>query len=172
MWRCGGLKGGKPLTSRGGLGGWRHDRARADQKREEIGGHPLSTGQPRGAWPSCRIAQQGDGGARPARETHGKDILQKRSRWAKDGDLARRRSILVPRLARPEGPPVTLELPPIETAADIVSALGEGGRCRGRWRRDPGRGIGRGERAGVKRRTIETADLESRISALEKERSK
>ena len=71
-----------------------------------------------------------------------------------------------------KGRPITLELPPIETAADIVSALGKVADAVAAGDVTPDEASAVAHVLEVKRRAIETADLESRISALEKERSK
>jgi hypothetical protein len=71
-----------------------------------------------------------------------------------------------------KGRPVTLELPPIQTAADIVSTLGKVADAVAAGDVTPDEASAMANVLEIKRRTIETAELESRITALEKERSK
>ena len=102
----------------------------------------------------------------------GKEILEKMIDAAKGGDMRAADLVLSRIWPVRKGRPITLELPPIETAADIVSALGKVADAVAAGDVTPDEASAVAHVLEVKRRAIETADLESRISALEKERSK
>jgi hypothetical protein len=95
------------------------------------------------------------------------EILRKQLEKAKDGD-ARAAELILGRVwpAR-KSRPISLTLPPMDTAADIVRALGTiaDAVAGGEITPDEGQAV-----AGVleiKRRAIETDDLERRIAAIE-----
>jgi hypothetical protein len=102
----------------------------------------------------------------------GKEILEKMIDAAKGGDMRAADLVLSRIWPVRKGRPITLELPPIGTAADIVSALGKVADAVAAGDVTPDEASAMANVLEMKRRTIETVELESRISALEKERSK
>ena len=102
----------------------------------------------------------------------GKEIHREIVGAAKGGDIRADRSRASRIWPVRKGRPITRELPPIETAADIVSALGKVADAVAAGDVTPDEASAIANVLEIKRRTIETAELESRISALEKERSK
>lgn len=129
-------------------------------------GNPGGPGRPAGSRNKATVALD------KLAENDAKDILQKQIEMAKEGDQRAAEVILGRVWPARKGRPVTLELPKIETAADIVSALGAVADAVAAGDVTPDEGSAVANVLEIKRRTIETADLESRISALEKERSK
>ena len=67
-----------------------------------------------------------------------------------------------------KGRPVTLAIPPITTAADIVAALGAVANAMAAGEITPDEAASVASVLEVKRRSIETADLAARIEAIEK----
>lgn len=102
----------------------------------------------------------------------GEDILNAMVAAAKGGDLRAADLVLHRIWPVRKGRPITLELPPIQTAADIVSALGKVADAVAGGDVTPDEASAMANVLEIKRRAIETAELESRITALEKERSK
>ncbi len=101
-------------------------------------------------------------------ETDGRDILTKTIEAAKGGDL-RAADIVLSRVwpVRRGGRPVTFELPPIETAVDLVKAVGSVATAVASGELTPEEGNAVAAILEVKRKAIETTDLETRITALE-----
>ena len=105
-------------------------------------------------------------------EQEGQDILRKVLEAAKNGD-ARSAEIILARIwPVRKGRPVSLSLPAIETAADIVKALGVVAGAVGAGEITADEGAAVAAVLETKRRAVETSELEARISVLEKERSK
>jgi hypothetical protein len=106
------------------------------------------------------------------RSNAGEDILNKMVETAKGGDL--RAADLVPQRIWPvrKGRPLSLSLPLplIKTAADVVKALGTVADLVGAGEVTPDEGAALAAIFESKRRAIETVDLEARLSALEQER--
>ena len=129
-------------------------------------GNPGGPGRPAGSRNKATVVldQLADAG--------GREILEKLMDAAKGGDMRAADLVLSRIWPVRKGRPITLELPPIETAADIVSALGKVADAVAAGDVTPDEASAVAHVLEVKRRAIETADLESRISALEKERSK
>jgi hypothetical protein len=102
----------------------------------------------------------------------GQEILRKVVEAAKSGD-ARSAEIILSRIwPVRKGRPVTLQLPQIDTANDIVKALGVIAEAVGAGEITAEEGAAVASVLETKRRAIETNDLEQRIATLEKERSK
>jgi hypothetical protein len=101
-------------------------------------------------------------------EEDGKDILAKTIEAAKAGDL-RAADIVLSRVwpVRRGGRPVVFELPPVETAADIVKAVGNVATAVAGGELTPEEGNAVAAILEVKRKAIETTDLETRITVLE-----
>lgn len=102
-------------------------------------------------------------------EEDGKDILARTIEAAKGGDL-RAADIVLSRVwpVRRGGRPVVFELPAVETAADIVRAVGDVATAVAGGELTPEEGNAVAAILEVKRKAIETTDLETRITALEK----
>ena len=86
---------------------------------------------------------------------------------AKDGDMTAARLVLERIAPTRKGRPVSFALPPIATAADILTALGAvlGAVAVGDLTPDEGNAVA--ALLEVKRRAIETIDFEQRLAALE-----
>jgi len=105
-------------------------------------------------------------------ENDAKDILQKQIEMAKEGDQRAAEVILSRVWPARKGRPVTMDLPQIETAADIVTALGAVADATVRGDITPDEASAVANVLEVKRRSIETTNLERRIHALETEKQK
>lgn len=100
------------------------------------------------------------------------DILRKVIDAAKGGDT-RSAEVILSRIWPPrKGRAVRLDLPAIDTPADIVKALGIVAGAVGAGDITPEEGSAVAAVLEFKRKSIETVDFEQRLSALEKERSK
>ena len=87
---------------------------------------------------------------------------------AKAGDMVAARLILE-RISPPrKGSPVTFDLPPVATAADVLTALGAVVQAVGEGELTPDEGVTVASLLESKRKALETVDLEARIAALEK----
>ena len=92
---------------------------------------------------------------------------------AKSGDM-RAAELVLSRIwpARKGGRPIAIELPKIQTAADVVTALGALADAVAGGELTPDEGVSVAAILETKRRAIETVELETRLSALEQERKK
>jgi hypothetical protein len=102
----------------------------------------------------------------------GKAILEKMVEAAKDGDLRAADLVLSRIWPARKGRPISLELPKIDTAADLVAGLGRVADAVAAGDITPDEGQAVSAVLETKRRAIETLELETRIKALEKERIK
>ena len=102
----------------------------------------------------------------------GEDILNKMVETAKTGDLRAADLVLQRIWPVRKGRPLSLSLPlpVIKTAADVVTALGTVADLVGAGEVTPDEGAALAAIFESKRRAIETVDLEARLSALEQER--
>ena len=91
---------------------------------------------------------------------------------AKGGEMRAAELVLSRIWPARKGRPITLALPPIKNAADIVSALGAVADAVAAGEVTPEEGSAVANVLESKRRSIETADLERRIAALETEKMK
>lgn len=89
---------------------------------------------------------------------------------AKGGDMAAARIVLERVWPARKARPVFLTLPPIQTAADVVAALGAVADAVGAGEISPDEGAAVASILETKRKAIETVELEGRVAALEKER--
>ncbi|MGD9885356.1 MAG: DUF5681 domain-containing protein [Reyranella sp.] len=105
-------------------------------------------------------------------ESGAQAVLRKQIALAKGGDQRAAELILSRVWPVRKGRPVALDLPAIDTAANIVSALGAVADAVGAGDLTPDEGQAVTVILEAKRRAIETAELESRVSALEQERRK
>ena len=102
----------------------------------------------------------------------GEAILRKTIEAAKNGDQRSSEIILSRIWPVRKGRPVSLQLPPIDKAADLVKALGTVAEAVGAGDITADEGAAVAAVLEMKRKAIETADLEERIAKLEQERSK
>ena len=129
-------------------------------------GNPGGPGRPAGSRNKATLALD------QIADDAGEIILRKIVESAEGGDMRAADLVLSRIWPARKGRPITLALPPISTAADVVNALGALADAVAGGDITPDEGSAVANVLEIKRRTIETADLESRISALEKERSK
>jgi len=106
-------------------------------------------------------------------DEEGEKILRKVMEAATAGD-ARSSEIILSRIwpVRKGGRPISVALPAIDTAADIVKALGVIAGAVGEGEITAEEGAALASVLETKRRAVETAELEQRIAALEKEHKK
>lgn len=100
-------------------------------------------------------------------EADAKEILAKQIELAKEGDQRAADLILARVWPVRKGRPLTLDLPVIDTATDIVAALGVVADAVASGVISPDEGNGVAALLETKRRAIETSDLEKRIKTLE-----
>jgi hypothetical protein len=100
-------------------------------------------------------------------EAGAEGIVSKVIALAKDGDLVAARLVLDRILPTRRGRPVTLDLPAVQTAADLPGALGAVVAAVATGELTPEEGQAFAAVLEASRRSIETADLEARIAALE-----
>jgi hypothetical protein len=127
-------------------------------------GNPGGPGRPSGSRNTATLVldKLADGDA--------KAILQQQLDKAKAGD-ARAAELILSRVWPPrKGRPVAMKLPAIETAADLVKALGAVADAVAAGDLTPDEGAGVAAVLETKRRAVETVELETRIAALEQER--
>ena len=127
-------------------------------------GNPGGPGRPQGSRNKATLALD------RIADDAGEDILKKMVEAAKDGELRAAELVLQRIWPIRKGRPISLELPKIETAADLVAALGRIADAVGAGEITPDEGQAVASILEAKRRAIETVDLESRLSALEQER--
>lgn len=99
-------------------------------------------------------------------EGDAEDILRKQIEKAKEGDQRAAEFILGRAWPARRGRPVSIELPKVETAADIVGALG----AVAAGDLSPEEGDAVASILDAKRKAIETTDVLARIEALERRR--
>jgi hypothetical protein len=140
----------------------------ADKKRGKPfeKGHPGGPGRPAGSRNKATLALD------KMAEGEAKDIARKLIDAAKGGDMRAAELVLARVWPARKGRPVSVELPAIETPADVVSALGLVANAVGAGELTPEEGASVAAVLEIKRKAIETSDLEARITALEKEHSK
>jgi hypothetical protein len=100
----------------------------------------------------------------------GEAILEKMVEAAKSGDMRAAEIILARIWPIKKGRPVSLQLPLIKTAQDVVTAVGVVAVAVGTGDITPDEGQAVASILEAKRKAIETVDLESRVAALEQER--
>lgn len=97
-------------------------------------------------------------------------ILQKQVELAKDGDQRAAEVILSRCWPARKSRPVSLTLPAIQSAADVVAAVGAVADAVGAGDITPEEGAAVASILEAKRRAIETVELEVRVAALEQDR--
>jgi hypothetical protein len=127
-------------------------------------GHPGGPGRPAGSRNKATLALD------KIADDAGKIILKKMVEAAKAGDMRAADMILARVWPVRKGSPIVLPLPPIKTAADVVAALGAVADAVAAGGITPDEGQAVAGVLEVKRKAIETTDLEARVAALEQER--
>ncbi len=129
-------------------------------------GHPGGPGRPAGSRNAATLLldQIADGAA--------SEVLEKLLETAKNGDLRAAELLLSRVWPVRKGRPVALDLPAIKSPADVVSALSTVAESVASGALTPDEGQAVASVLETKRKAIETVELESRITALEQERSK
>jgi hypothetical protein len=129
-------------------------------------GHPGGPGRPAGSRNKATIALD------KIADDAGEDILKQMVEAAKGGDLRAADLVLSRIWPVRKGRPISLELPKIDTAADLVGALGRVADAVAAGDVIPDEGQAVSAVLETKRRAIETLELETRIVALEQERKR
>ena len=131
----------------------------------QIGG-PGGPGRPQGSRNAASLLldklAEGDGEA----------TLRQVIEAAKAGDMRAAEMILARIWPVKKGRPVSLQLPSIRTAEDVVAAVGCVADAVGTGEITPEEGQAVSAILEAKRKAIETVELESRVAALEKERNR
>jgi hypothetical protein len=127
-------------------------------------GNPGGPGRPEGSRNKATIALDkiADGA--------GKAILKKMVEAAKGGDMRAADLVLARIWPVRKGRPIALALPAIQSASDVVAAVGAVADAVGAGEITPDEGQAVASILEAKRKAIETVDLEARLSALEQER--
>jgi hypothetical protein len=128
-------------------------------------GNPGGPGRPAGSRNAATLLldQLADGAA--------SELLEKMIESAKGGDMRAAELILSRVWPVRKGRPVSLDLPAIESAADVVTALGTIAESVASGALTPDEGQAVAAVLEVKRKAIETVELESRVAALEQTRT-
>jgi hypothetical protein len=100
----------------------------------------------------------------------GEDILNKMVEAAKDGDMRAADLVLSRIWPVRKGRPITLTLPAIRSARDVVAAVGAVADAVTAGDITPDEGQAVASILEAKRKAIETVELEARVAALEQER--
>jgi hypothetical protein len=144
----------------------------ASKKAGETRGRPFEPGNPGGPGRPVGSRNKATLALDQIADDAGKAILEKMVEAAKDGDLRAADLVLSRIWPVRKGRPISLELPKIDTAADLVAGLGRVADAVAAGDITPDEGQAVSSVLETKRRAIETLELETRIKALEKERIK
>jgi hypothetical protein len=142
----------------------------ASKKAGETRGRPFEPGNPGGPGRPVGSRNKATLALDQIADDAGKAILEKMVEAAKDGDLRAADLVLSRIWPARKGRPISLELPKIDTAADLVAGLGRVADAVAAGDITPDEGQAVSAVLETKRRAIETLELEIRITALEKER--
>jgi hypothetical protein len=102
-------------------------------------------------------------------EGEAKDIARKLIEKAKDGDLRAAELVLARVWPVRKGRPVALPLPAIESVQDVLKALGLVATAVGAGELTPEEGASVAAVLEIKRKAIETTEIEARLAKLERE---
>jgi len=129
-------------------------------------GNPGGPGRPQGSRnkASLLLDELADGEA--------SSILTQVMEAAKGGDMRAAEIVLARIWPVKKGRPVSLKLPSIKAATDVVAAMGAVADAVGAGDLTPDEGQAVASILEAKRKAIETVELESRVAALEQERRK
>ena len=129
-------------------------------------GNPGGPGRPAGSRNKATLALDVLAGG------EAETILQKQIDMAKEGDQRAAEVILSRVWPARKSRPVMLKLPAMQSAADLVAAVGAVADAVGAGDITPEEGSAVASILEAKRRAIETVELEGRVANLEKERSR
>jgi hypothetical protein len=127
-------------------------------------GGPGGPGRPQGSRNKATLALD------QIAEDAGQGILDKLVEGAKGGDMRAAELVLQRIWPARKSRPISLALPAIRSASDVVAAVGAVADAVGSGDITPDEGQAVASILEAKRKAIETVDLEVRLSALEKER--
>jgi hypothetical protein len=127
-------------------------------------GNPGGPGRPAGSRNKATLALD------KIADDAGEDILNAMIEAAKGGDIRSADLVLQRIWPARKSRPIALTLPTIQSASDVVAAVGAVADAVGAGEITPDEGQAVASILEAKRRAIETVDLESRLSALEQER--
>src|ERR1700722_799101 len=127
-------------------------------------GNPGGPGRPQGSRNKATLALD------KIADDAGEDILKKMVEAALDGELRAGELVLQRIWPSRKSRPIALTLPAIQSASDVVAAVGAVADAVGAGEITPDEGQAVASILEAKRRAIETVDLEARLSALEQER--
>jgi hypothetical protein len=127
-------------------------------------GGPGGPGRPQGSRNKATLALD------KIADDAGEDILNKMVEAAKGGDMRAADLVLQRIWPARKSRPIALTLPAIQSAFDVVAAVGAVADAVGAGEITPDEGQAVASILEAKRRAIETVDLEARLSALEQER--
>jgi hypothetical protein len=142
----------------------------ASKKAGETRGRPFEPGNPGGPGRPAGSRNKATLALDKIADDAGEDILNKMVEAAKDGDLRAAELVLQRIWPARKSRPIALTLPAIQSASDVVAAVGAVADAVGAGEITPDEGHAVASILEAKRRAIETVDLESRLSALEQER--
>lgn len=144
----------------------------ASKKQKKTRGRPFEPGGPGGPGRPQGSRNKATLALDQIADDAGESILRKMVEAAEGGDMRAGELVLSRIWPARKGRPITLTLPPIKNGADIVSALGAVADAVAAGDVTPDEGSAVANVLETKRRSIETADLERRIEALEVEKQK
>ncbi len=139
-----------------------------DLKMQKVPGRPFEPGHPGGPGRPAGSRNKATLLLDQLAEGDAQAVLEKQLELAKGGDQRAAEIVLSRVWPVRKGRPVTLAIPPITTAADIVAALGAVANAMAAGEVTPDEAASVASVLEVKRRSIETADLAVRIEAIEK----
>jgi hypothetical protein len=140
----------------------------ASNNAEKTRGKPFRPGSPGGPGRAAGSRNKATLALDAIGDEAAKEILGKLTESAKSGDIRAAEIILARVWPVRKGRPVALDIPPMVTPSDIVTALGAVTSAMAAGEITPEEGASVASVLEVKRRSIETADLTARIEALEK----
>jgi hypothetical protein len=127
-------------------------------------GNPGGPGRPQGSRNKATLALD------KIADDAGEDILNAMVGAARGGDMSAAALVLSRIWPIRKGRPIALSLPSIQSASDVVAAVGAIADAVGTGEITPDEGQAVASILEAKRRAIETVDLEARLSALEERR--
>jgi hypothetical protein len=140
------------------------------KKPPETRGRPFEPGNPGGPGRPAGSRNKATLVLDQIADDAGKAILEKMVEAAKSGDMRAAELVLQRIWPARKSRPIALTLPAIQSASDVVAAVGAVADAVGAGDITPDEGQAVASILEAKRKAIETVDLEARLSALEKER--
>ena len=142
----------------------------ASKNPEQTRGRPFEPGNPGGPGRPVGSRNKATLALDKIADDAGEDILNAMVGAAKGGDMRAADLVLQRIWPARKSRPIALTLPAIQSASDVVAAVGAVADAVGAGEITPDEGHAVASILEAKRRAIETVDLESRLSALEQER--